>query len=143
MLRRNVVCFLSRTTAGIVSQKKRLCLWTIIEIDKVTEPMVVETGRGRSQYITSKDLKSAVRQPKSLSLSLTSSAQYFVDRLSPRDRRLLQENIQLLHTKRVTVGSTCSGTDIIIPVLKHTFSVLSKLFNVPQLTTVSVWFFIS
>ena len=105
--------------------------------------MVVETGRGRSQYITSNDLKSAVTKHKSLTLSLTSSAQYFVDRLSPRDRRLLQENLQLLDGKRVTFGSTCSGTDVIVPVVKHTFSELSKLFNVPQLTKFVVLYFLT
>ena len=33
-------------------------------------------------------------------------------------------------TNAITFGSTCSGTDIIIPVMQHTFQTLSRMFNV-------------
>ncbi|CAK9062399.1 unnamed protein product [Durusdinium trenchii] len=102
--------------------------WTITEIDRFSDSMVVETGAGRTAYVSARDFRSAA--PSLQALTLKSSAEYFVGRLSVRDRQLLRENLQSLHGKRLTFGSTCSGTDIIVPVMKQTISVLCKLFNV-------------
>ena len=129
---------MAKTTAGILSEKKRLCHWEISEIDIISEPMVVETGPGRTPYISHKSLKPVTQGPKSLTLK--SSAQYFVGRLSPRDRRLLQENLQQLDGKQVTFGSTCSGTDVSVPVIKHTLSELCKIFQVPRLIKLMIRF---
>ena len=63
-------------------------------------------------------------------MSLRASAEFFVDRLDPGDREALATTMQLLHNKCITFGSTCSGTDIIIPVMQHTFQTLSRMFNV-------------
>ena len=66
-------------------------------------------------------------------MSLKSTAKYFVDKLSPDDKELLASTMRLLDGNTIRFGSTCSGTDVISPVMKHTFAALSELFDAPML----------
>ena len=63
-------------------------------------------------------------------MQLSSTAAYFVKRLSDADQKSLEARMKHLDGTTIRVGSTCSGTDLRVPVLKHTFKRLSLLYNV-------------
>lgn len=119
--------------SGLENEQKQLYQWSFKDISKVNVRTVVEGTlvQGRYCYIRPSDLKQMVVRPPDMSLRAT--AEYFVGRLSPDDKHALSETMRGLHGKCIRIGSTCSGTDVIIPVMHHTFEALSQLFNVSWL----------
>ena len=89
--------------------------------------MMVRARRGRTSLISSDDLETFNGQIPSMSLK--STAEFFVNRLSSNDTNKLATALQKLNGKTIKVGTTCSGTDVIIPVLSRTFETLSRIFN--------------
>ena len=66
-------------------------------------------------------------------MRLGSTAGFFVRRLSEADTALLRTTLQHLDGKTITMGSTCSGTDVIVPVVEHTFAALNQIFGASRL----------
>ena len=101
--------------------------------------MLAGVKRGRTFTLHTSDLKPCESSALSLpEMRLESTAAYFVNRLSPTDRALLASNLQALHSKCISIGTTCSGTDIIVPVFQQTFRALCKIFDVPWLELCTV-----
>lgn len=114
---------------GIVDEEKKIYEWVFAEVQEFTAPTVLDTTtKGRFPQVPANVLKQCkVDVPH---MSLESTAEYFVNRLSAADRDALRSTMQLLNGKCINVGSTCSGTDIIVPVMSCAFKALSRLFNV-------------
>ena len=134
---RTVDPFPSATVPGIVEQEKKLYLWNLSHLHRFAEPMVANMKRGRCFTISGSDIKRqlSIGLP---TMSLKSTAKYFVAKLSPDDKELLASTMALLDGKCIRFASTCSGTDVISPVMKHTFAALSELFDAPMLLHILV-----
>lgn len=113
---------------GINQENKQLFQWEISEIQAFGSPMLLKILRGRLGLVRGSDMHVFTGDiPK---MRLYSTAEYFINKLSKQDKALLNENLKALHGKCITIGTTCSGTDIIIPVLKWTFGTLGRIFGV-------------
>ena len=64
-------------------------------------------------------------------MSFASTAKHFLERLSRPDTEKLRSTLQSLDGKCIRIGSTCSGTDVIVPVFLQTFKVLCEIFHAP------------
>jgi len=115
---------------GIVQQGKKLFLWKLDKVDLFGAAMSIANRRGRHLMVHPMDIK-PTNQCHIPSLSLESTADFFVDRLTSREQGMLEATLKGLNGKCIRLGSTCSGTDIIKPVMECTFRALNKRFNVP------------
>lgn len=122
---------------GIVEEEKKLYEWKFAEVHEFHVPTVLDSAtKGRHPQVAASVLKQCkVVVPD---MSLESTAEYFVSRLTPTDRDALKSTMELLDGKSIRVGSTCSGTDIIVPVMSCTFKTLTRLFGVSWCGFVSV-----
>eukprot|EP00438_Fugacium_kawagutii_P014416 Skav236071 [mRNA] locus=scaffold2211:153024:160283:+ [translate_table: standard] len=113
----------------LVSSNKSIYRWEFEHVHEFAQPMQAPKCRGRSFWINTNQLKpfaaAALPDP-----DLGSTCKYFVDRLSPEDRNRLGQRLRDLDGRTITFGSTCSGTDVDVCVMKHTFGKLNQLFNV-------------
>ena len=116
-------CFIS----GVNKEKKALFEWVFDRVASFDSPMLVRTWRGKTTMISIDDLQTF--NGNIPDMSLRSTAEFFVNRLSANDKKKLAQTMKSLHGKTIRVGTTCSGTDVIIPVLNCTFDTLSRLFN--------------
>ena len=113
-----------------MEENKPLYEWTFTGMQPFSVHMRLHgpVGKGRFTYVSSSHLVPvSVGIPE---MSMASTAEYFVGRLSAADKDELATTLRSLDGKVITIGSTCSGTDLIIPVMKHTFATLSEMFRV-------------
>lgn len=112
----------------IVEENKILYEWTFSKLLVPDVPMQAPVNNARNYWIEGNELQrsSTLILPD---MNLRSTAAYFVGRLSLKDRELLQATMKALHSKTITYGSTCSGTDVCICVMKATFAELCKIFE--------------
>ncbi len=122
---------------GINTEKKALYQWSLTDVQTLSSPMMVRARRGRTTLISSDDLETFDGQIPSMSLK--STAEFFVNRLSCNDTKKLATVLQKLDGKTIRVGTTCSGTDVIIPVLSCTFETLSRMFNETRFVSLICW----
>ena len=115
---------------GINDDQKPLYEWTFECICGFSTRTVLEAPtKGRFAQVKASLLKEMPVEALP-DMSLRATAEYFVKRLSPSDFEKLSSRMSALHGHTISVGSTCSGTDVIIPVMKWTFHTLSRLFGV-------------
>lgn len=114
-----------------MKDKKKLCIWTMLEIDVVSEPSRTawldgSAYRNRTFKVRFSHLNSPrVSPPKSLDLRET--CRYFVDYMPEMYRNSLLGQISKLSGKTLRVGAACSGSDICINVLKQTLEHLNAI----------------
>ena len=114
---------------GLMVEKKSLYEWKFKRVHKFDAPTMVEGDlRGRYRTVSKQMMKNMVSNLPDMSLQ--STTKYFVERLSASDRNALMSTMKKLDGKCITIGSTCSGTDVIIPVMHWTFDALSQMFDV-------------
>ena len=116
----------------ITQSQKPLYAWTLSMVERFAVPMSISMSeknkRSKTFVLQSHQLKSFVeRSPPDMSYD--STCEWFVNSLSPDDFQKLSDTVLHLHGCRLKVGTTCSGTDIAIPVLKGTMSYLSRRFQ--------------
>lgn len=83
--------------------------------------------KGRGSHIRGGDL--ALGDGGVPDMNLKSTAAFFLNRLCENDRKKLLENIKALDGKTIKLGSTCSGTDVIVPVFHQTFAAINEMFG--------------
>ena len=112
----------------IVHNKKPLYQWILEDIVELKQPLQGPSSRGKATWVNIAKLKSFVERevPEP---DLRETCKYFVDRLSEEDRNILGERLRQLDGHTVTMGSTCSGTDVCVCVMKSTFQILGQLFD--------------
>lgn len=116
---------------GLTKDKKTMFQWTVSKCREFPSPMLLRTWKGRTSLITRNELLRFSGDIPEMSLAATT--EFFVNRLSNIDKKNLLLTLKSLDGKCIKVGSTCSGTDIIVPVITQTFATLSRLFGVPCL----------
>ena len=114
----------------VAKDKKSLYVWHFGQVQKLVVPFKMKPFRGRSMWVRMSELKPLESKPMP-GLDLQETCEYFINRLSSTDRTRLQECVQKLDGKVIRVGSTCSGTDICVNIVKATFKKLSEMFGVP------------
>ena len=101
-------------------------------VERFAVPMSISMSekhkRNRCFTLQSNQLGSFVeRSPPDMCYE--STCEWFVNSLCPDDFQRLSDTVRHLHGCRLKVGTTCSGTDIAIPVIKGTMSYLSRRFK--------------
>ena len=129
-----------------VVNKKKIFNWVLHDVCKLEKPLQTPVSRGRALWVDITKLKFHVPIPLP-EPDLKDTCEYFVNRLSDRDRASLKERLQALDGRTISFGSTCSGTDICVPIMKCTFQKLNEMFDVTwilmgfELLTLEVYVF--
>jgi hypothetical protein len=112
----------------VIESKKPLYEWIFENFLVPCESMQVPCIGARSYWIEGKHLqRSKTRDfPE---MNLRSTAGYFVRRLCSSDWKRLEAKMKSLDSKTITYGSTCSGTDICVCVMRATFAELCSIFG--------------
>ena len=110
-------------------EKKQLYAWEFSNAQKLLVPYGMRPFRGRSMWVRMSQLKPHEAKPLP-GLDLRETCAYFLDRLGSVDLAQLEQCVRRLDQKVIHVGSTCSGTDVCINVVRATFEILNKKFNV-------------
>ena len=115
----------------VIESKKPLYEWIFENFLVPCESMQVPCIGARSYWIEGKHLqRSKTRDfPE---MNLRSTAGYFVRRLCSSDWKRLEAKMKSLDSKTITYGSTCSGTDICVCVMRATFAELCSIFGATQ-----------
>lgn len=112
-----------------VVNKKKLFSWVLQDVCKLDQPLQTPVSRGRAVWVDITSLKFHVESPLP-EPDLRSTCEYFVNRLSDKDKALLKERLQALNGRTISFGSTRSGTDICVPIMRCTFEKLHEMFDV-------------
>ena len=112
---------------------ERVWVWNFSNVVRLTKTFMPEnfTFKGNMQLFAPSSLVTTEHQ-MDVSMCLGSTAEYFIGRLSSEDKQLLQEAMLKLDGSVIRVGTSCSGTDICVPVVVKTLEVLSKMFKAAQ-----------
>jgi hypothetical protein len=113
----------------LIKEKKSLYLWEMIGVKRFEKPMKI---RGKLYFKSCKiPLSRLVSQDDLIipSPNLKETAMYFMNLLSAEDQQRLKETMDHLDTCVVKVGSTCSGTDIAVSVIKATIAAFAEHFQ--------------
>ena len=112
---------------------EKVWVWHFSNVVRLTKTFMPEnfTFKGNMQLFAPSSLVTTEQQ-MDVSMCLGSTAEYFIGRLSSDDKQLLQEAMLKLDGSVIRVGTSCSGTDICVPVVVKTLEVLSKMFKAAQ-----------
>lgn len=119
-----------KAVQGIVSAHKNLFEWKLTILQKFSEPMSFSSKmvkRGRGGNVRGGDLM--VGDVDVPDMNLKSTATFFLNRLCEDDKKKLLENVKALDGNTIKLGSTCSGTDIIVPVFRRTLDAINEMFG--------------
>lgn len=113
----------------VVQERKKLYVWNFRDLKKLDVPLELPPFRGRSLWVALPELKPYVdrRLP---GMDLCETCEYFINRLSDNEFEKLGERLRALHGRTVSIGSTCSGSDICVPVMQATLEKLNEVFKV-------------
>ena len=111
----------------IAESSKVLYVWNFYDLCKLKVPLKCDRTRGRSMYLCLDKLER--HRATKVGLDLRDTCDFFLHRLSKQHKRQLKELCKKLDKKVVTIGSTCSGTDVCVNVVKATFERLSREFG--------------
>ena len=111
---------------------KGLYVWQMENLVPFPVATRIPTGnRSKAFWLPKSSLQRCDSQLQALpAMSLDQTAAWFVSKLDSSDRAALENTAKLLDGITISVGSTCSGTDICVPVVQATLRHLSKLFQV-------------
>ena len=121
---------------GVTKDKKLLYLWRLEAIKVFESPMLARTWKGKTTLVRRSDMVTFSGNIPEMSLQATT--EFFVNRLSSNDKKKLAATLRSLNGKTIKIGTTCSGTDVVVPVMSRTFAALSRMFNVARQDTVKI-----
>ena len=116
----------------LLQERKPLYLWKLEDIKKLESPKRVPIyGKAscRSFAVSFGQLTSFYERALP-GLDLSETADYFRNLLSQTDLQKLHQTMKCLDGRVIRVGTTCSGTDIAVSVLRLTILSLAKHFGV-------------
>ena len=117
----------------VVQDKKPIFRWVFADFLKYELPLQVNSFRGKTMWTTMGQLQPHVATDLP-SPDLQQTCEYFVQRLSKTKKTLLRTRLAALDGCTVSIGSTCSGTDICVSIMQCTMAALNKMFNVAWIT---------
>jgi hypothetical protein len=110
---------------------KKAYIWEIEDVTLFGQAMKAPTNRCKGFWCETALLEKFTPELyKMPGQSLQDTGEYFISKLSTEDKNALEKTAQLLDGKTISVGSTCSGTDICVPVVQATLSTLNHLYGV-------------
>ena len=112
-----------------LQSKKSLFVWIMKEAKVAGASLLLPKMKGPGQFCKRTALQEA-SDAIVPDMRLASTAEYFVKKMSVQDREALAARMKQLDGVTIKIGSTCSGTDICVPVMKQTFKKLSAMFGV-------------
>ena len=118
-----------KTLKSRLKEWKKLYIWEISDLIVYEKKMLVPVkprNHGRPFRIA---LKSVTELPSSepLPMDLKATADHFVSRLSSTCREILKCSLGKLNGRTLRIGTTCSGSDICVTVVKQTVQYLNQL----------------
>lgn len=106
--------------------------WTISEIEVFpTETAVNFTGqrpKNRPFVLSPSMIKADIAKPPGHQ-SLSETARYFSEMLTPPFQLLLQKAMKAADNKTIRIGTTCSGSDICVTAFKEMINMLNKKYD--------------
>ena len=116
---------------AVAKEKKKLYVWTFIDMKRLAIALEMSASRGRTMWISLHALKPYVdnRNP---GMDLRETCEFFNNRLPDDEYRKLGERIRALDGKTISIGSTCSGTDVCVNVMKATMAKLNEVCGVSR-----------
>ena len=116
----------------LMNKNQQAFVWTLSDLKRMQTPLQAPMGiRSRSFAVAISSLESCKDIPLP-EMSLKSTASYMIDMLSSEDLDKLKNLAQHLDGVTIRAGSTCSGSDTCMNVLRHTISSINERFGVPQ-----------
>ena len=109
-------------------QNKSLFVWNFQDLKKFSIPLELPPFRGRSIWVSLSELKPHVETPIP-GMDLRETCEFFLNRLPTNDYEKLGDRLRALDGCSISVGSTCSGTDICVGMMKATIAKLNEVFN--------------
>lgn len=111
----------------VARRRKPIYKWTVEGVTVPIQRIHVPPGRGTWSLVPSSQLiESTATLP---GMSLESTAKYFIGRLDTEDYDRLADTARFLHGKTIRIGTTCSGTDGCLNVVRATLDVLKREFK--------------
>lgn len=113
-----------------LSTLKRLWQWNIASVNRVdieSEVRPMTKAHNRTFRKSMSDFRFAPAKPPE-SLSLLETARYFFEQVGEDYQGMLLQSLRPLSGKTIRIGTTCSGSDICVSVLKDTI----QYFNTTQ-----------
>ena len=117
---------------AVTKEKKKLYVWTFVEVKSMDTVLELPPSRGRCVWVDLNDLKPYVDK-KAPAMDLRETCEFFINRLPDHDFHKMEERLRALDGKTISIGSTCSGTDICISMMKATMAKLGEMFGVSEL----------
>ena len=118
----------SQTYAG-----DRLWVWRLSDVVILPTLLVVDSGTLLRRFNVLKrsdlSLQEVENVPHIPDLNLEMTARYFIQRMSNEDVCKLKATLKQWDGGILRIGTTCSGTDICVPVVQKTLKVLCELFD--------------
>ena len=111
----------------LVAKQKLVCL-ELPRLEESQYSFELPLFRGRSIWVSLSELKPHVETPIP-GMDLRETCEFFLNRLPPNDYEKLGDRLRALDGCSISVGSTCSGTDICVGMMKATIAKLNEVFN--------------
>lgn len=127
------------------NQWKEVWQWMITEIDVFDSPHIVRfldlapRFKNRTFKCTKRQLSQCSSDAYPTEFCLKQTGRFFIDQMPDQIRNGLARTIGVLDKKVIRIGTTCSGTDIIVTVLRQTVAMLNELQAHAQLTKEHTW----
>jgi len=114
----------------LLKEKKQLYVWKLKGMETFEKPKQVIGHEKERCFSTSLQKLTSFHQQPLPEMNLEATTEHFIQMLSEQDKHHLECTMKSLHNCSIRVGTTCSGTDIAVSVVKDTFKALSKHFGV-------------
>ena len=125
----------------LVQDKKKLYRWALQDICALPQPLQAQQVKGRAMWVDLGTLKPYL-EPTLPQPDLRETCAHFVSMLSESDKAKLARRLESLDGRTITIGSTCSGTDVCVCVMNRTFEALCEQFNATWLNYLYIYIYI-
>ena len=113
----------------LLKEEKQLYVWKIKGMEQFEKPKKVLGHEKERCFSTSLQKLTSFQYQPLPEMNLEATTEHFIQMLSEQDKHHLECTMKSLDNCFIRVGTTCSGTDIAVSVVKDTFKALSKHFG--------------
>ena len=113
-----------------VTKKNRpVYKWYLTKVEVPSQKVLAPPGRGTWSFVPAACVPQGESEVDIPEMNLASTGLYFIRRLATEDYERLAATAKSMDGKEIRVGTTCSGTDGCLNVIKATVEVMNKGFQ--------------
>ena len=114
----------------VITKKGRpVYKWYLTKVEVPSQKVLAPPGRGTWSFVPAARVPQDESEIDIPEMNLASTGLYFIRRLAAEDYERLAATAKSMDGKEIRVGTTCSGTDGCLNVLKATVEVMNKEFQ--------------